>query len=416
MDLLILSTVLGLLTLLPISASGASGTRQPGSVSPTWSRDLRADVGSTPLGQVFGRKGERRGLPETSLRFLDNSTVIAAFVTREGTNPSLSSRGGSDPNQPLRLRAIILDTHAGEIRSMQAWPTEGTLARIVTARDGKFVTQSGTTLTLYSSDCNELKNLKLPALPEDVSGWHAHPSPTGKSILFTTGGLTTTSPKPWIWVDTTSLQVLHSWNQVQSGWIGISDDSIAMTACLMVEYHCDPRLEIRSLTTEWKTIAPVEKRAHWGWSPQFVNDKTVFLSGRPWKLLQTDGEVILTESPTLRGGTALPAAGGQRFVLPFFKTVGRVEALDIGGYGELKAISIYDAPFQQRAYELEVKGAKIRSISDRSVAQLALSPDGSKLGILYNETVYLFELPPVLSAGQRDQSWSSVVGEGHIRR
>jgi len=120
----------------------------------------------------------------------------------------------------------------------------------------------------------------------------------------------------------------------------------------------------------------------------------LFLSGEPWKLLQTDSKVILTGTAPFEGSTAIVSAGGQRFVVPFFKLTGRVEALDIGGHGELKTISIYDAPFHERSYQFEVKGPKIRSFSDRSLAQLALSPDGSLLAILYDESVYLFQLPP----------------------
>jgi hypothetical protein len=343
---------------------------------------------------VFGRKRERHGKPRTSLWFLDDSTIIATFVTQEGANPSLSSRDSSDPNQPLRLRAILLDADTGKVRSTQAWPSESRLAEIVTANGGKFVTQTGTTLTLHSSDAKELKKLSLPPPPQNLNGWNAHPSPTGKNVLFENSDWRTTSPKSWIWVNATELQIVRSWKEEQSGWVGISDSMITMTACLFSEYRCEPNLRVKTLETEWKTIAPIEKRSHWGWSPQFVNEDTLFLSGAPWELLKTDGELILTETAPFEGGGAITSAGGKRFVVPFFKVTGRVEALDIGGHGELKTISVYDAPFHERSYRLDVKGPKIRSFSDRSLAQLALSPDGSKLAILYDESVYLFQLPP----------------------
>ena len=194
-------------------------------------------------------------------------------------------------------------------------------------------------------------------------------------------------------METNSLQILRSWKEEQSGWIGISDSSIAMTACLMREYHCEPNLAIRGIATEWKTISPIEKQSHWGSAPQFVNDDTLFLPGSPWKLFKPDGEVIHTDADP-KGGELIGASLGQRFVIPFFKLVGRLEALDIGGRGELKSLLVYDAPFHERSYKLEVKGAAIRSISDKSVAQLALSPDGAKLAVLYEESVYLFPLPP----------------------
>jgi hypothetical protein len=312
----------------------------------------------------------------------------------------------------LRLRAIFLDADTGKVRSIQAWPSESRIAGIVAANDGKFVTQTGTTLTVYSSDAKELKKLSLPPPPNEFVGWQSHPSPTGKSVLFERNDLKTTSPQSWIWVDTNSLQILHSEREVQSGRVGISDGTIAMTACTIWFYRCEPNVEVRGLTTEWKTIAPIEKGAQWG-GVEFVNEDTIFLSGEPWKLLQTDGKVILTGTAPFEGSTAIPSAGGQRFVVPFFQSKGGVAALDIGAHGELKTISIYDAPFHERSYRLEVKGPKIRSFSDKSLAQLALSPDGSSLAILYDESVYLFQLPP--PPPSRSDVGSPQVGNRHIQ-
>ena len=173
-----------------------------------------------------------------------------------------------------------------------------------------------------------------------------------------------------------------------------------MAACSFPEYHCDPNLRVKGLGTEWKNIALIEKSG-WASAPHFVDNDTLFMPGAPWKLVRTDGKVLLTGAYR-EGSLPISSAGGQRFVIPLFKLVGRVEAFDIGGHGELKTISIYDAPFHQRDYQLEVKGTKIRSISDKSVAQLALSPDGSKLAILYDETVYVFQLPPARSAEHTD--------------
>jgi hypothetical protein len=402
MALWISSAALFLLVHFLTSSGSLAPDAVNGTATPKWTVDLHPAVASDPLGSVQGRKREWQGRPRTSLWFLDNSTILATFITREGTNPSLASRDSSDPNQPLRLRTVFLQAETGIITFTQAWPSESRVAGIVAVNDGKFVTQTGTTLTLYSSEAKKLKKLSLPALPEDVGGWHAHPSVTGRSILFATGNLMATSPKPWIWVDTNSLQILHSWNEVQSGWIGISDSSVAMTACLMTVYHCDPHVEVRGIETQWRAIAPLEKQAHWGSSLSFVNDEMLFLSGEPWRLLQSDGRVVLTGTAKTEGSTALTSAGGQRFVVPFFKLVGKVQALDIGGHGDLKTIAVYDAPFHERSYKLEVKGPKIRSISDKSVAQLALSPDGSKLAILYEESVYLFQLPPPPSTQHTD--------------
>jgi hypothetical protein len=96
----------------------------------------------------------------------------------------------------------------------------------------------------------------------------------------------------------------------------------------------------------------------------------------------------LTEETPFEGSTAIPSAGGQRFVVPFFKLTGRVAGLDVGGHGELRTLSVYDAPFRRCSYHLDVKGLKVKG-----QAQLALSEDGLKLAILNNGSLYLFQLP-----------------------
>jgi len=264
MGLLISSAALFLLAHFLSSPSGSTVETARGTITANWSADLRPAIGSAPLGLVFGRRREREGKPRTSLWFLDNNTIVATFVTREGANRSLSSRDSSDPNLPLRLRAIFLDAGTGKVTSTQAWPSESRIAGIVAANDGKFVTQTGTTLTLHSSDAKELKKLSLPPPPNEFVGWQSHSSPTGKSVLFETNDLKTASPQSWIWVDTNTLQVLRSEREVQSGGVGISDNTIAMTACTIWFYHCEPSVEVKGLTTEWKTITPIDKRSPWG--------------------------------------------------------------------------------------------------------------------------------------------------------
>lgn len=371
----------------PIADGAANQT-----IAAKWTSDLRPAIGGEPLGLVVGLKREWQGKPETSLWFLDDGTVVATYVTWEESHPVLSGRSGSDPNQPLRLRAIFLDADTGKIRSTHAWPSESRLARIVAADDGRFVVQSGTTLTLRSSDGKELNTLRLLPAPQNLIGWNAHPSPTGKSILFEDSDWRTISPNSWILVSADDLKVVRSWKVEQTGPVGISDSTIAMTACMFSAYHCEPNLKVRGLATDWRIIAPIEKSG-WARFPRFVSDDTLFLSGSPWKLLQSDGKVILSEDAPFSGSAPVLSSGEQRFILPFFKSKGGFAALDIGAHGELTTISVYDAPFRERSYLLEVKRAKIRSSSGKSVAQLALSPDGSKLVVLYEEKVYLFPLP-----------------------
>jgi hypothetical protein len=372
------------------SASKPTVETATAAITAKWNTDLRVAVESTALGTEVGR-GHAPQRSKTSVWFLNNSSIVATFVTRRG-KPHLSVRDNSDESLPLRLSTVILDAGTGKITKTETWPTEFRFAGIVAVHDGKFVTQRGTALSLCSSDAKELKRLNLPPLQGDRWGWYATASPTGKSILLATADSTTTSQTPWLWVDTDSLQVVHSWKETQNGRVAVSDTTIARIACGTRSHHCDPHVEIRNLAADWKTIAPIE--AQFQLSPQFVNEDMLFISDHPWKLLRTDGTVLFVENSPSEGSMVVPSAGGQRFIVPFFKLAGDFPALDIAGRGVLKKISIYDAPFQTRAYNLEVKGPKI---TRPPAVDFALSPDGSLLAVLHGESVYLFQLPPALS-------------------
>lgn len=390
MRLLMSSAVLLLFLLMhsPNDASGGSAAPQVGSVSPRWSADLRNVIGSAPIGVVAGGKGhEYIYKPKTSLWFTDNDTLVATFVTRgKEDSPKLSRRGVSDDSSPLHLRAVVLEVASGAIRATTNWPVTSRGACIVAAHDGKFVTQTGDDLTLYSSGLQELRKLRLP--PAEESGWSAHASPSGKNIVFIASNLTTHSAVQWVWVEVDSLRIVGSWEEVQSGWVGISDSKIAMTTCVWF-YGCEANVEVRGPDTEWKTVASVDRvsKPH----PQFVNDNLLSLSGNPTRLIQIGGNVAFAENVLAEGcwwGGVFPSASGQRFVIPSCKLKGHFAPLDMGGYDVLRKILVYDAPFHGQPYIVDVKAPAIKDLT-----LLAVSPDGSKLAILNGESLYLFQLP-----------------------
>ncbi len=357
--------------------------------TPEWRVDLRPAVAGAPLGRVVGRGHETQGKPVSSLWFLDDNRIVVTFVTRESKS-ALSSRASSDEGSPLRLRAIFLDAASGKITATQAWPSGSRFAKIVAAHDGKFIAQAGTELTLYSQDVAELEKLSLPATESD---WMPHSSPTGKNILFLAGGLGTMSPVPWVWVDADRLEIVRSWEDVRTGSVSISDDTIAMTTCAWFR-ECEPALKTRGLGTGWKTIMSTlpTHGARSAPRPQFVNDDFLLLLGPYLELVSTEGALVFAED-RFSGGCwsdeIPPSAGAKRFVVPTCKLKGSVPALDAGGYQLLQTILLYDAPFHALSFVLNVEGPRIKGLT-----QFAISPDGSKLAILNDEAIEVLPLPP----------------------
>jgi hypothetical protein len=107
-------------------------------------------------------------------------------------------------------------------------------------------------------------------------------------------------------------------------------------------------------------------------------------------LRRTVISVMQAAESEMRRLFATRSAGGQRFIVTSSRLTGAISGLDAGGYAVLKKISVYDAPFHARNYTMDVMGPKIKGPMQR-----ALSPDGSLLAILDNESVYVFQLPPL---------------------
>lgn len=340
----------------------------------------------------------------SSLRFTDDNTIVATFVIRNANNkPEPSSRASLDTRLPLRLQAILLDAHTGKITATAAWPTDSRTSRIVAVHHGQITALRGSELTLYSPDLVALKELKLPQA-EPAIEWQPHPSPTGNNILFSSN---TFGKSSLTWVNVDRFEIVRSWEDNLSGLLTISDKYIATSTCWSgyqvrsVGYNdnggeiispgpkCNSEIKIRTLSTDWKTIAPGESHLY----PQFVNQDMLFLGAETTgKIIGVDGKVLF-EQPKIRQSWGcwstgvLPVPDGRRFVIPSCELRGAFPALDIGGHLVLKQIAVYDVGDKVRWRRIDVKGPKIKD-----QMEFALSPDGSRLAILNVEKLTLEEI------------------------
>lgn len=388
-----------LATLFPSSSVTASEPPtatavRRGSVAPSWQVDLQPVIGNRPLGVVITTPPyEDEAYPKTSLVFLDNNTVAATFVTHENSKEDVLSRRNSETSPTLRLRVILLDAASGKIKATAAWPTTSRFASIVASHGGNFVAQTGRDLTLYSTRLKELKKLQLPPIGKELEWWLPSSSPTGANIVFVATDWRARSTVPWIWVYTDTLQIVRSWKEIQSGYIGISDDRIAMSTCVWPDNdNCDKSLQVRSLSTGWKEVAPIS--LDHDPTPLFMNDQTIFLyDDSLFELIHSNGAAMI-ENPQLSQhcgeSRPAPSSGGQRFVVPSCNANHASLAFDATGTEVLKKIIVYDRPFSAATYILNLKGPKLKD-----ERKIALSPDGSKLAVLNKESIELFQLPPI---------------------
>lgn len=349
---------------------------------PIWRTDFRSTVEGPLLGLVVGNGRENLGKPHSSVCFIDKDTIVVSYVTRT-TEPVLARRNGPDADLPMQLNTIFVDVASGKIKKKLEFPTDSRYSSVLACHNGMFLTERGTILTLYTSGPSELKRIELPITND--TGWAGHSSPSGRTLLFVPMGLHA-EPVPWIWVDTENLRIVRSWRETRTGWIGISDEWIAMTTCTWV-HSCEPQVEIKRLDSDWWPLIRLtgKNRPH----PKFASEDTLFLLGRPKRLIRVGGETFF-EDDTPQGcgwGEALISENGRRIVTPSCKLKGASSTFDLEGTDELTRIRIYDSPFSGLTFDLKITSRKT------DFAQLALSPDGGNLVILKGEGLELFQLP-----------------------
>jgi WD40 repeat protein len=116
-------------------------------------------------------------------------------------------------------------------------------------------------------------------------------------------------------------------------------------------------------------------------------------------LISTSGEVLMHQDllhrETFR--KLVHSADGRRFALSLDKGKGGSAALDIAPHYSLNRIMVYDLAAREWIYTLDPKKAGIKDIRE-----LALSPDGSLLGLITQDgTLEVYSLPAADTHDQR---------------
>jgi|HubBroStandDraft_6_1064221.scaffolds.fasta_scaffold315707_2 hypothetical protein len=365
-----------------VSAQAKRPDEKQGSVSFAWRVKISDVVGERPIGEIFGNEREFQAHEYLSMKFIDSNTVAVAYVFRE-LNTRLTHRDSSLSSSSLRLQIILVNATTGKAIEARSVVAASRRAGIVAVNEGRLVAQVEGKLVLYSAELQPIRDFSLP--DSDKRGWQVVPSPTGKTLLVIPRDHGTGQ---WLVVDTNSLRLTGSWTDNLDGAVAVSDSSFAKVTCVW-RHKCSPELQLRSLLSNWVPLPNVELQSHS--SPQFVNDDVIFLSGHPSQFIQTDGTTLLADA--LPGSTCFWEAGisssfGRRVIVPTCEIVESARGLDIGGTVELRAITIYDAPFDGRSYYFSYTGPK-----QKGLTYLAVSPSGHKLAVLNNGSLGIIDLP-----------------------
>lgn len=358
-----------------------------------------------PLWQIDGHKF---GLPESnisresakisvsrgSFSFQNNDTLVISWVTPAEPLPHLPKRKKYSPLPavPAHLHALFLDAKTGARLNEHEFPVPSFPAGLFISHSGKLLLRAGDSVRLYAWDFTLLKEVKFP-YPIDLqslnSAWDWGISPDGHRIaLYSAKDLSSEIDV----YDADELRLLDSWSLGKQEWPPRLGNDFVLTTRGQSRRIFIKRTGRAPEPLELSVMGPQKSGLVWP-----VNDNAItVMTGGQMAILNIDGKLLFTDTPPQQHFFSSLAATA-RDCGRFAAEIGRMRGLTIPGF-DMYAFQSAD---QLRVYSLEKQGSifavKVKGTSPwipkTVLNSFSLSPDGSLLAILTNDSVRIYKLP-----------------------
>ncbi len=398
------------LSVLSVNAVAEHRPLESAHSAPVWSAVLIPKVETKPT-RHYWEDRENAGIS-----FLDDQRILVHYVNMDFGQ--LSSRQSADVSSPFRLAATLVDGDAGKALLTREWGTRSGGTAIRVNHGGVFI-RTGDTLRLLSGDLVEMQ--KIPIEYDSAEGmidWDIQVSATRKSVLFNhirlDPEMTNTVSKYYV-LDGESFEDREVWEQepaMRGKAYSVSDNAIGY-----VEH---------STYREQVVIAKFGSRngdAVWHHRNEGCYDSGVFALLTSTAFIYACKEFSFVSDGKLEmkqrfdsGETPVNAKvalteNGRFVAISLARIDVRSEDDELVDHLSRLRVIVYDLALKQRAQELEI------SPVPKQFYDFAISPDGSKLAILNDRTVSVYQI-----AGQQSEAAQPADGgttpnfASHMRR
>jgi hypothetical protein len=335
------------------------------------------------------------GGDRVKIQFLDDPRLALAWLTPDEIP---AKPIGPATNVPSHLHLTILDAHTGQKTGSHEWPCSSVGVNLAYTASGQWLLSSDQTITLYSSSFDKVRDL------DNVrTEWsHTFVSPSGRTFLSHVSdshGAWTTQLR-----DSATFDVLDSWNDVR-----VAKAHLTHSDHFILAQITDPpkfqQLYLRKLGGDWNpysiSVPDSQPLGEIGYG--FVNDSTIAAFAGPKLALETVEGTELFNARLPDDGFYLPSwsvaatsTRGERFGVILDRSRGlRNENLDLYPLQSQDRVVVYSSSSRGAIYSVKVKGISPWPTQKHSVWNvIALSPDGQLLGIVSDEGVRVYVLPP----------------------
>ena len=371
-------------------ASGASFSRGPNTDrgSPVWHKAivpvLKRDNGLNAVLIDSNRAG---------VVFFDEDRLVVYAVDQE--IGQLSSRRSPEISSPFRLNIWIVDVSSGAIQAHRDVGTRIYDSSVQVA-GGTLLVKTAGTVRAYSPDLAKSHDVPL-ALDPNVRLLMTV-SPTGKTIMLDR------PPKKYLLgemnhvdvLDARSFEIRYSWKE--SPLLGqsysISDQAIAAKR--------DDSIEVADFATgKWVRVGIPSGVCFAQNIPTFCNDDELVYSCDKFIVASTTGKILMEDAFRKGDGASGKTATARngRFVAVSIDTIKISKHIFTEAHWGVvdTHINVYDLSLRRSVASIEVKPLP------KNDYDLALSPSGSKLALLNDRDVSVYELSPsVLNSSTSD--------------
>ena len=369
------------------SICASLGQQLPPNATQVW----KANLVPTLEPSLMSRYWEDR--ESAGITYLDNDRLILHHVHFD--RGQLASRQSPDISSPFRLKTWLLNGRTGKPLLTREWGTRFSGTAIVVNRGGVIV-RTGDTLRLLSSDFEELQKApiqdKSPGTDDKTLDWDIHASATRQSVLvnhYQVDWLNKASLSQFHLLDGNTFEVKQEWKEdpaLHDIAYSVSDTSIAY---VKHDAKGDQIYVSDFASGNWKPL--------WRRSGESCYDSNAFA------LLANDSFVYACKEFSF-------VSDGKFLMREKFEKGERpVRAkLSISEDKRLAAISLSRIGFRKSDFKEVLSTLRIvvydlvqkRCLQSVVISPLpshyydfALSPDGTKLAVLNDRTVTVYQLP-----------------------
>jgi hypothetical protein len=394
----VITLAAGVIMATTFIASSPAAPPQSAAPSPTKNRPfVDVDLHKFAGGNWNQSNDDKAGATSRSaIEFADSTSLIWEWTTRDNPPPPVKNDAPIQL-QPAHHHAVLLDAITGHEKATHDFYVPLHSVYFRTVRDGHYLTCIDNKIRLFSPEFELLREVVLaPPFICTGSAYFSGSgiSPSGRSVLVSSMSV---QERPSEILDTRTLNAVSTANEGKLVTITSISDHWLVGLCGNPWEVCVRKLDgswqAFSFTgPEYQTRTRVLGRAY------FVNDDTILICRlTEMAVTNVNGSVLfranLPKDRSCENSLPAVASEGGRFALMENRRLRSNEFLDVGTFWTDDEVLVYDVSERRAIFTVKIKGVSPWPSSIKHYNEFALSPDGTRLAVVSDGILKIYELP-----------------------